>query len=88
MIRVSSIVLKGSEPISAKKEGSAALLPRKQIIEDRLVSPPTTEPIVQANGEQTNVAIVEVDRIASEGTAPSHRYALVLQPDEVVFGSR
>jgi hypothetical protein len=29
MTRLSSNVIEGSEPISAKKEGSAALLPRK-----------------------------------------------------------
>jgi hypothetical protein len=53
----------------------------------RLV-PPTAEPVVQASGEQADIAIVDIDRITTEETARGHRYALVLQPDEVVFGSR
>jgi hypothetical protein len=49
--------------------------------------PSAAELVVHASGEQTNVAIVEVDRIISEGTA-KHRYAPVLQHDEVVFDAR
>ena len=52
----------------------------------RLV-PPTAKLVVQASGEQANVAIVDIDRITTEETARSHGYGLVLQPDKVVFGS-
>jgi hypothetical protein len=71
-----------------ESEGLAALLPRKIDYKNGLVPPPPAELVVQASGNQVNVAIVDIDRITSEGTGPGHRYALVLQPDEVVFGSR
>jgi len=87
MTRLSSGVIEGSEPISAKKEGLQPSFQGRSIIENGLVPPPA-ELVVHASGEHADVAIVDIDRITSEGTAPSHRYGLVLQPDEVVFGSR
>ena len=46
------------------------------------------ELVVQASGEHANAAIVDINRITTEETARSHSYGPVLQPDEVVFGSR
>ena len=65
----------------------AALLQEGSPIKDGLIPPPA-ELVVQARGEQANVAIVDIDRITTEETARSPSYGLVLQPDEVVFGSR